>query len=85
MGDDGHVEPDIPMSSTCRRFTPRSGFEFLSAISGRSDAAVRWIGLRVLQLTGLGWGFRGIKTVLQQECDRQPWKNNLTDYDEGEI
>lgn len=73
-------ERHIPMSFSCRRFTPRSGYEFLASLTGRSDAAARWFDLRLRQLMGLYWSNRGIRKILAVEIPESPWDNNLTDY-----
>ena len=82
--DDERPEPSIPMSASCRRFTPRSGYEFLATITGRSLPAVHWIALRVVQLTAMRWSFRGIKRMLAEECGREPWGGDR-DYRGGDI
>lgn len=74
--EDDPPVPDIPMTASCRRFSPRSGYEFLATITGRPIEAAHWIAIRVTQLSAMRWSFRGIKRMLAEECEREPWSGD---------
>ena len=74
MADD-YEYPFVPFNAVCRRFTPRSGYEFLKTITGRSMAEMRWWDMRTRDmLSRSSWNRKSISKILLQERSEQGWK-----------
>ena len=67
-------EPEIPFSVTSRRFTPRSGYEFMQTLTGRTIAEMRWWNARLKDLLDKRWSAKAVARIALQERDEQGWK-----------
>jgi hypothetical protein len=69
-------DAEDPLPEDWRFYSPRSGFEYIAEITGRTFAAARWFDLRIRQLLGIGWSVKGVQRCIREEMVHRPWESN---------